>query len=71
MPQSVKQPNLDFGSGHDLKVVRSSPESVSAPCKRPASDFFSLSLTARSHTLSLSLSLKKKKGGGTPEGSVG
>ena len=29
MAQSDKHPTLDFGSGHDLKVVRSSPMSGS------------------------------------------
>ena len=29
MAQSVKHPTLDFGSGHDLRVVGSSPTSGS------------------------------------------
>ena len=30
MAQSVRWPTLDFGSGHDLRVVRSNPTSGSA-----------------------------------------
>ena len=36
MAQSVKQLTLDFGSGHDLRVVRSSPMSGSVLGAEPA-----------------------------------
>ena len=34
--QSVKRPSLDFSSGHDLMVVRSSPTSGSTLGIKPA-----------------------------------
>ena len=46
MAQSVKHPVLDFGSGHDLSVVRSSPASGST-----------LSVESARASLCLSLSL--------------
>ena len=36
MAQSVEYLTLDFGSGHDLRVVRSSPASGSALGMEPA-----------------------------------
>ena len=61
--QSVKRPALDFSSGHDLRVLRSSPTTGSALLMEPAYDSLSLSLRPYpdSLSLSLSLSLKKKK----------
>ena len=65
MDQSVKRPNLDFGSGHDLRVVRSSSALGSTLGVQPAWD--SLSSPSPSAPLlltrvfSLSLSRKKKK----------
>ena len=60
--QSVKPSILDFGSGHDLTVVRLSPTSGSMLGGEPAWDSLSLSLSLSfspslplpcSHTLSL------------------
>ena len=36
VPQSIKHPILDFGSGHDLRVVRWSPALGSALSVEPA-----------------------------------
>ena len=44
--QSVERPTLDFGSGHDLGVMRSSPVSDSAVGMKPAQDSLSPSSTA-------------------------
>ena len=38
MAQLVKDPTLDFGSGHDLRVLRLSPESDSMLSKESARD---------------------------------
>ena len=52
MAQSVKHWTLDFGSGHDLRVVESSP------CVEPAWDSLSLSLCPIPiHVLAVSLSV--------------
>ena len=60
--QSVECPTLAFGSGHDLTVVSSSPESGSVLSVEPAWDSFSLSLSSPpGHALSLSLSLSQRK----------
>ena len=42
--QSVKRPAFDFGSGHDLRVVRSTPMLGSVLCGESAEDYFSLTL---------------------------
>ena len=42
----VKHPAFDFGSGHDLRVVESSPVSGSVLDMEPAQDSLSLSLSA-------------------------
>ena len=39
--QSVKRTTLDFGSGHDLKVLRSSPALGSALSVKPDKDSYS------------------------------
>jgi len=39
--QLLKSLTLDFGSGHDLRVVRLSPSSVSELGVEPAQDSFS------------------------------
>ena len=38
MPQSVKRPTLDLGSGHDFKILRLSPASGSMLGVEPAED---------------------------------
>ena len=67
--QLVKRLTLEFGSGHDIMVVRSSPELSLVLSVEPAWDFLSLSLSAplsfahthtHTHSLSLSLSLPLK-----------
>ena len=72
MAQSVKQPTLDFGLGHNLGVLVSSPTSGSTLIGKSASGFF-LSLCPSSgllkHTLFLSqinkyIFLKKKERNG-------
>ena len=55
--QSVKCPTLDFGSGHDLRVVRFTPMSGSELGMEPAEDSLSPSPSA----LSLSSPLRKNK----------
>ena len=61
MAQLVKHPTLDFSSGHDILVVRSSPTPGSMLSVEPAWDSLSASLTVSgSQSLSLSLSLKIK-----------
>ena len=57
MAQLVKHVTLDFGSGHDLRVVRLSSALGSAECGSCLG--FSL-LLPLPHSGSLSLSLKKK-----------
>ena len=42
--QLVKHPTLDFGSGHDLRVVRLIPKSDSMLSVEPAADSLSPSL---------------------------
>ena len=54
--RSVKHPTLDFGSGHDLRVLESSPTSVSMLSGESAGDSFPLPLPL--FTLILSLSLR-------------
>ena len=44
MAQLAEHPTLDFGSGHDLRVVRSSPMSDSALSGESAGDSLSLLL---------------------------
>ena len=65
MAQSVKHPTLDFGSGHDLMVVGSSPASGSVLTVWSLLGILSLlSLCpspTRSHDLSLKSPLKKKE----------
>ena len=56
MVQLVKHPTLDFGSGHDLMVLRLSPVSGSTLGVELGEDFLSHSLSA-SPLLMLSLSL--------------
>ena len=70
MAQSVKRLTLGFGSGHDLRAVRSSPTSGSALDTEPAWDSLSLRLSqslAHSCHFCLSqkihLNLKKEKRG--------
>jgi len=58
--QSVKCPTLDFRSGHDLRVVRSSPVSGSTLGHRACSRF-SLAHSPSIPSPLLSLPLKKKK----------
>jgi len=62
VPQLVKGPTLDFGPGHDLRVVRSEPH-IRLPAQRGAcfslSSPFMLSLTV-SVNLSVSLSQVNK-----------
>lgn len=60
MAQSVKHPIPDFGSGHNLRVVRSSPASGSTLSMEPAWDFLSPSLTPSSPDISLKKKKKKK-----------
>ena len=62
MAQSVKTPILDFGSGHDLMVVRVSPMLGSTVSVEPAWGSFSLPLSLPlpcSHTHSVSLKINK------------
>ena len=40
--QSLEHLTLDFGSGHDLRVVRWSPMSGSVLCEEPASESLSV-----------------------------
>ena len=55
MAQSVERPALDFGSGHDLRVVRSSPTLGSVLSTEPAWDSLSiLPPLAHAHALVLS-----------------
>ena len=59
---SVKQPTLDFSSGHDLTIIRSGPASGSVLSVEPAWDFFALSLPFPClYSLFLSLCLKTNK----------
>ena len=58
--QSVELLTLGFGSGHDPKVMRSSPASGSELSVKPALDFLSLSLCP-SPPLACSLSERKEK----------
>ena len=71
MAQLVKRRTLDFGSGHDLRVLRLTPELGSVLHMKPSWDSLSplpstlpLPSTASPHLLtpsfSLSLSLKKE-----------
>ena len=53
---SVRRPTLDFHSGHDLTVVKSSPESGFVLCA--GSTWDSLSAPPPAHVYSHSLSLK-------------
>ena len=59
MAQSFKHLILDFGSGHDLRVVRLSPASGSVLGVEPAWDSLSPSSFLPPHCLSLLL--KKKE----------
>ena len=62
MAQSVKYPTLDFGSGHDLRVVRLSPKLGSVLGVEPAlASLFLSALPPRWCALSLSKKKKKKK----------
>ena len=58
MPQSVKRPTPDFGSGRDLAVRGTDPHVGSELSLEPAWDSLPLSL-GPSHSLVLSLSLLK------------
>ena len=63
MAQLVEHLTLDFGSGHYLRVVRSSPELGSVLSVEPAWDSLSLSLSLplpTTYMFSLSLSLSQK-----------
>ena len=55
MAQSVRHPALDFGSGHDLRVMRSSPMLASAR----SMELKMLTLPFPLPLLTLTLSLKK------------
>lgn len=55
MAQRVKHLNLGFGSGQDLRVVRSSPTSGSMLC-RDLLEIHSLSLSLNPSSCSLALS---------------
>ena len=57
MAQSLQHPARDFRSGHELRVMRSSPKLDSLLRMEPAYDsfFISLSLYPRSHMCVLSL----------------
>ena len=73
--QLVEHPTLDSGSGHDPRVMGSSPMLGSTLSVQPAWDSLPLSLclfplSLLSLSLSLSLSLIKKKRGGHLGGSV-
>ena len=57
--QSVKRPTLDFGSDHDLRIVKWSTTSGFTLSGKYAGDFLSSSPPVPLSTLSLSL--KKKK----------
>ena len=59
--QSVEQSTIDFGPGHNHRVVGLSPMSSSVLSMESAWDIFSLSLSLCPPLLSLSLSLKLKK----------
>ena len=64
MAQSVKRPTLDFGLGHDPRVVGWSPESGSTLSVKPADDSLSLFPSTRlpcSRAVSLTLALSKIK----------
>ena len=50
MAQSVEHPTLDFGSGHDLRVLGSSPTSNSMLSGESAPDSLSSSLSASPST---------------------
>jgi len=59
--QSAKHPPLDFDSGHDLRVMRSSPQvRLSTRCGACLKFSLSLSLRHSPATLACSLSLSKK-----------
>ena len=58
--QSFKCLTLDFGSGHDPRVVGSSPALGSALSMEPASDSLCLPLPISMLTLSRKKKLKKK-----------
>ena len=66
MPQSIKHPTLDFGSGHDLKVLEMEPlVRLCSDFAEPAWDSLSPSVSAPPPqvcvvSLSLSLSLSNK-----------
>ena len=60
MAQSVEHLTLDFGSGHDPRVMGSSPASGSELSVKPALDFLSRSLCP-SPPLACSLSERKEK----------
>ena len=70
--QSVDCPTLDFGSGHDPRVMGSSPTWGSVLSMEPVCDSISLSLCLPpSHALSLSPSLSnKKEKNAMPHGSI-
>lgn len=55
MAGPVKHPTVDFGSGHDLGIMRSSPTSGSALSVEPASDFLSLPLPLKKNYLTVSV----------------
>ena len=61
MAQSDKHPTLDFGSGHDLRVMKLSPVSGSIHDRHGAYLKFSLSLHLGPSSPPPSLSLKKRK----------
>lgn len=58
MAQLIESPTLDFGSAHDLRVMRSSPVWVS-PLREFAGDFLSLPLPLPSLELFRALFLYK------------
>ena len=58
--QSIKWLTLDFGSGHNFKVLRWSPKSQSALSTEPASDPLLLS-TSASFLLVRACSLSQNK----------
>ena len=75
MAQSVKHPTLDFGSGHDLRIVSSSPILGSLLSAESAYDYLPLHLSAspsfilsqinfykKNHTDSISMRGESSKG---------
>ena len=62
MARSVKRPTLDFGSGHDPRVVGSSPTLDSMLSMEPAWDSLSLSLCPSPQLVLSLFKIKRKRG---------